>query len=173
MDQIMNQLQEGLVVIVGMLISIGVIYAVIVLQRVKDKLMKQANAIENEEQRKLLTNSIEDMHRVLTSSIVRVDATLKPAILEGIKDGKLDKSELVGLSDIVMQDVVANLKNESLEIISNNVGDVQLYIQGELEKELAKLKIENVIPNVNLGSDEELAKALATIEELKKQLKAK
>lgn len=173
MEQIIQTLQDGAITIVCLLISIGVVYAVIYLTKFKEKLIAQTEGIKDENQRKLLTNAIEDMHRILVSSVVRVDAQLKPELVNAIKDGKIDKSELGKLSDVVVGDVLGQLQADSIKALNDNIGDVEKYIQGELEKTLADLKAQGTLPTLDLDknvSREEYDNALALIEELKKEI---
>jgi hypothetical protein len=100
----------------------------------KDMLIKDTAA------RKIFDTAIEDMKGLIKTNITSAETTLKPAILQAIADGKVDKSELSSLATLVNNNVLKQLGTDSLAILNKNLGDLNSYLPSKTEEILAELK---------------------------------
>ena len=165
MERLQNQIQTSIFTILGLLITLGTLYAVVYLNKAIAKVKAQALTVEDDRQRKILTDTIDRVHKLLVTNIVAVEQTTKKALIESSADGKISKEDLQNLAVEVKNNVINQLGEGSIEILSQTYGDINGYITAELEKQIADLKGQVMLPK---GS--ELEEAQKMIEEAKKEL---
>ena len=165
MEGLQNQINESLYTIVGLLISLATIYIVIYLNKLISKAKIEAKKIEDEQQRKLVVDGLEDLRRTLVKNIVATEETTKQAMIKS-KQGNLTKEDYKKLAEEVFNKTKDQLSNDTLDLLSRNYDNLDSYIQSELEEQLKQVKLENA----NMVSSDEYNKALLEIKQLKEQL---
>ena len=65
---------------------------------------------------------------MITKSVIATNETLGKAIKDGLADGKTNREELLALKDIVIEDVKAQLSQDSKDLISSEIEDLNAYI---------------------------------------------
>ena len=133
LNEILQTLVTGVVSLAGILTTIYVNKAI---ELVKLK----AQAVKDEQAKNILTNALNNVDELICTNIVAVENTLKPQILEAIKDGKIDKSELNNLSLVVKENVINQMGQQTNTIINEALSDVNSYLESRIEKILADLK---------------------------------
>ena len=165
MEGLQNQINESLYTIVGLLISLATIYVVIYLNKLISKAKIEAKKIEDEQQRKLVVDGLEDLRRTLVKNIVATEETTKQAMIKS-KQGNLTKEDYKKLAEEVLIKTKDQLSNDTLNLLSRNYDNLNSYIESELEAQLKEVKLQNM----NMVTATEYEDALKEIEELKKQL---
>ena len=165
MESLQNQINESLYTIVGLLISLATIYVVIYLNKLISKAKIEAKKIEDEQQRKLVVDGLEDLRRTLVKNIVATEETTKQAMIKS-KQGNLTKEDYKKLAEEVLIKTKDQLSNDTLDLLSRNYDNLDSYIKSELEEQLKQVKLENA----NMVSSDEYNKALSEIKQLKEQL---
>ena len=165
MEGLQNQINESLYTIVGLLISLATIYVVIYLNKLISKAKIEATKIEDEQQRKLVVDGLEDLRRTLVKNIVATEETTKQAMIKS-KQGNLTKEDYKKLAEEVLIKTKDQLSNDTLSLLSRNYDNLNSYIESELEAQLKEVKLQNM----NMVTATEYEEALKEIEELKKQL---
>ena len=165
MEGLQNQINESLYTIVGLLISLATIYVVIYLNKLISKAKIEATKIEDEQQRKLVVDGLEDLRRTLVKNIVATEETTKQAMIKS-KQGNLTKEDYKKLAEEVLIKTKDQLSNDTLNLLSRNYDNLNSYIESELEVQLKEVKLQNM----NMVTATEYEEALKEIEELKKQL---
>ena len=165
MEGLQNQINESLYTIVGLLISLATIYVVIYLNKLISKAKIEAKKIEDEQQRKLVVDGLEDLRRTLVKNIVATEETTKQAMIKS-KKGNLTKEDYKKLAEEVLIKTKDQLSNDTLSLLSRNYDNLNSYIESELEAQLKEVKLQNM----NMVTATEYEEALKEIEELKKQL---
>ena len=164
-EGLQNQINESLYTIVGLLISLATIYVVIYLNKLISKAKIEAKKIEDEQQRKLVVDGLEDLRRTLVKNIVATEETTKQAMIKS-KQGNLTKEDYKKLAEEVLIKTKDQLSNDTLSLLSRNYDNLNSYIESELEAQLKEVKLQNM----NMVTATEYEEALKEIEELKKQL---
>ena len=164
-EGLQNQINESLYTIVGLLISLATIYVVIYLNKLISKAKIEAKKIEDEEQRKLVVDGLEDLRRTLVKNIVATEETTKQAMIKS-KQGNLTKEDYKKLAEEVLIKTKDQLSNDTLSLLSRNYDNLNSYIESELEAQLKEVKLQNM----NMVTATEYEDALKEIEELKKEL---
>ena len=165
MEGLQNQINESLYTIVGLLISLATIYVVIYLNKLISKVKIEATKIEDEQQRKLVVDGLEDLRRTLVKNIVATEETTKQAMIKS-KQGNLTKEDYKKLAEEVLIKTKDQLSNDTLSLLSRNYDNLNSYIESELEAQLKEVKLQNM----NMVTATEYEDALKEIEELKKEL---
>ena len=165
MEGLQNQINESLYTIVGLLISLATIYVVIYLNKLISKAKIEVTKIEDEQQRKLVVNGLEDLRRTLVKNIVATEETTKQAMIKS-KQGNLTKEDYKKLAEEVLIKTKDQLSNDTLSLLSRNYDNLNSYIESELEAQLKEVKLQNM----NMVTATEYEEALKEIEELKKEL---
>ena len=165
MEGLQNQINESLYTIVGLLISLATIYVVIYLNKLISKVKIEATKIEDEQQRKLVVDGLEDLRRTLVKNIVATEETTKQAMIKS-KQGNLTKEDYKKLAEEVLIKTKDQLSNDTLSLLSRNYDNLNSYIESELEAQLKEVKLQNM----NIVTATEYEEALKEIEELKKEL---
>ena len=165
MEGLQNQINESLYTIVGLLISLATIYVVIYLNKLISKAKIEATKIEDEQQRKLVVDGLEDLRRTLVKNIVATEETTKQAMIKS-KQGNLTKEDYRKLAEEVLIKTKDQLSNDTLSLLSRNYDNLNSYIESELEAQLKEVKLQNM----NMVTATEYEDALKEIEELKKEL---
>ena len=164
-EGLQNQINESLYTIVGLLISLATIYVVIYLNKLISKAKIEVTKIEDEQQRKLVVDGLEDLRRTLVKNIVATEETTKQAMIKS-KQGNLTKEDYKKLAEEVLIKTKDQLSNDTLSLLSRNYDNLNSYIESELEAQLKEVKLQNM----NMVTATEYEEALKEIEELKKQL---
>ena len=165
MEGLQNQINESLYTIVGLLISLATIYVVIYLNKLISKAKIEVTKIEDEQQRKLVIDGLEDLRRTLVKNIVATEETTKQAMIKS-KQGNLTKEDYKKLAEEVLIKTKDQLSNDTLSLLSRNYDNLNSYIESELEAQLKEVKLQNM----NMVTATEYEDALKEIEELKKEL---
>ena len=165
MDIILNKLNESATTLLPYIIELLTLVAIIYITRLINKVKVEANKIQNEDERKLLMDSLEDVRRTLVKNMVRINETSKQAILKS-NNGNLTEEDKKKLLTEAIESTKNQISNDVLNMISRRYDDVNGYLEATLEHELRNMKLEEV-GQVN---SKEYEDALKEIEELKKEL---
>ena len=165
MDIILNKLNESATTLLPYIIELLTLVAIIYITRLINKVKVEANKIQNEDERKLLMDSLEDVRRTLVKNMVRVNETSKQAILKS-NNGNLTEEDKKKLLTEAIESTKNQISNDALNMISRRYDDVNGYLEATLEHELRNMKLEEV-GQIN---SKEYEDALKEIEELKKEL---
>lgn len=140
----MEMLQESalqlLSVVLGGLIAIATAYIGLWVAKATQKAKIEVSRLEDERVKVMFNNAIEKTERLIKTNIVAMENTLKKELLEAIKDGKVDKSELGYLAVKVRENVLNQLTDGTLDILNGGIKDINSYIEVKIEEVLAEVK---------------------------------
>lgn len=140
MELIQSQLVDLLTLVITGAISIASVYATIYIQKIVKRAKMEAEKIEDENIEAIINNTIDRTQALIQANVIAMEQTLVKEIKESIKDEKLTKDELKGIAQKVRENVLNQLGEGSVEILNKTLGDVNGYIEAEIEKTLAELK---------------------------------
>lgn len=122
------------------ILNIGAGYLVYYIKQIADKAKIKNQENENEKQKILIDNAIDRLDLLITKSVIATNETLGKAIKDGLADGKTNREELLALKDIVIEDVKAQLSQDSKDLISSEIEDLNAYISNSIEVALKSIK---------------------------------
>jgi len=139
MEQI---LVDSLTKILISLLSLAVSYGLFYISKAKANLANAtAQNIKDESQKKLIQDALDRVALIASNVVARTEQVSASAIREAVKDGKIDKTELEQLGKNAVDDVYAQLKDETKDLLENELSDLQKYITDVVEAEVLKLKV--------------------------------
>ena len=83
------------------------------------------------------------LNSLLVTNITNTENTLKKTLIEASKDNKLTKEDFDLLKNNVAENVISQLSNDTTDIISKEVGDINDFVNIKLEEVLANLKADS------------------------------
>lgn len=96
--------------------------------------------IKNEDVRNIVSNTLNSIESLIKTNITNVEQVSKPIIVQAIKDGKVDKTELTKLSSEVKEKVLAQMSDDTLNILNKNIKDTDSFLSSKIEEILAQMK---------------------------------
>lgn len=131
---------EGITTLVISCIGLLAAYATYGIHKVTAKVKAQTVQIKNEEARRLLNNALEDVEELTIVTVAAIEQQTAKQMREAVKDGKVDRTELVKLSSIALDEIAAAVKPETHKIIQEHFGSFKDYVSKLIEEKVLKLK---------------------------------
>ena len=132
---------ELLKVILLGVINVGVVYASIYLNKLKDKAISEINKnniIKENAQKDLVKNAINRLDDLITESVESAQLTTVKEIKESNTDNI--KEQLNKLKEEMIVNVVGQLSTKSKELINMEINDINSYVSTKIESTLGELK---------------------------------
>ena len=137
MQESINQLLE--VVVMG-LFTIGMAGITYGIQVVVNKIKVQTAKIKNEDQKAIIDNTLDRLKDMVYTGVQATEVSFGKELRQSVKDGKIDKSELLNLKSVVQGEVLAGMDVKMQEVIELGVGDINVYISQLIEVALNDIK---------------------------------
>lgn len=170
MEQLQEQVIQLFTIILGGLLSIASVYVTIYVNKAIQKAKLESAKIQDEQARVIANKTLDQVNMLIQTNVVAMEQTVVKGIKEGIADGKITKEELSNVANQVRENVLAQLSQGSVDILNSTLGDVNGYVNAQIEKQLAELKGQLTIGGV---TPEEFLAMQKQLEELKKQMESK
>lgn len=133
----MEILNETLVNVLTTAITGGLMILIV---GVFNYLKAKKDLIKDEQIRNIVSNTLNDVESLIKTNITNVEQVSKPIIVQAIKDGKVDKTELTKLSTEVKEKVLAQMNDDMLDILNLNIKDTDSFLSSKIEEILAQMK---------------------------------
>ncbi|PYG86722.1 hypothetical protein LY28_02748 [Ruminiclostridium sufflavum DSM 19573] len=140
METIQSTVSEAAVTIVLSLIGLLAAYATYGIHKVTQKVKTQTVQIKDDTARQLLSSALEDVEELTVVTVAALEQTTAKQLREFVKDGKVDRAELVALSKQAADEITAAVKPEAQKIIEENFGSFRGYVSKLIEEKVLKLK---------------------------------
>lgn len=121
-------------------ITIASAYMTVFVAKATEKAKLESKKIEDERQRRMLQDALDNIDSLLKTNIIALENTTKKEMLEAIADGKIEKDELKTLAVKVKENVLIQLGNDSIDILCSSMGDVNGYLEARVEELLVQIK---------------------------------
>ena len=132
---------ELLKVILLGVINVGVVYASIYLDKLKEKAISEINKnniIKENAQKDLVKNAISRLDNLIIESVESAQLTTVKEIKESNTDNI--KEQLNKLKEEMIVNVVGQLSTKSKELINMEINDINSYVSTKIESTLGELK---------------------------------
>lgn len=137
MDEMLKEL--AMTVLTGAL-AIGAAYASLYFKRLGNKVQKEIAQIENEDQRELFSNAIEDCNTIAYKTVAAIEQTTAKALREAVKSGTANREDLVRLSQQAVSEIYRTMTKETMDVLQDNIGDLNTYLKNTVEEKLLEVK---------------------------------
>lgn len=132
-DPILEVLMESLVTIVIALIGLAVAYGTHYIKKASQRLQEKSEM-------ELVDNLIANVEHVVLVTVEAAEQRVAKDLRDAVKDGKVDRAELLAVADSVKEQVLATLSNESIELLKKTFGDIETLIENMIESAVAQVK---------------------------------
>ena len=140
MEQLQAQVIQAIGAILLALLGLLSAYIVQLINKVKVRTEVETAKIKDESQRQLINDALNRVQQLANDTVVATEQSIARELRESVKDGKIERSELVALGKQVSTDVYAQLTPQTKELLSQEITDIQSYIENAVEKALFELK---------------------------------
>lgn len=96
--------------------------------------------IKDENLKKIINDSLARLEDLVTKGVKSAEVSVGSYLREMVKDGKVDRSELVALKDVVKDEVLAGLSDDFKANVEAGVGDINTYVNQLIEIKLDEIK---------------------------------
>ena len=96
--------------------------------------------LSDENQKQLVNDALDRTSTIVEKTIVAANETLVKEVTAATEDNKITKEDGERILASVKSDVLSQLSDDAKELLSTEIGDLELYIEKEVETTLAKLK---------------------------------
>ena len=140
----MELIQEALLSLLSAVVigAIGLLttYATSYFKQAIAKVKAQVEKLSDENQKQLVNDALDRTSTIVEKTIVAANETLVKEVTATTEDNKITKEDGEKILASVKSDVLSQLSDDAKELLSTEIGDLELYIEKEVETTLAKLK---------------------------------
>lgn len=140
MTAIVSVASTTLANIVLAVIALAGAYAVYYIRLAGAQVKAQTKRIEDTAAREQLENALDDVVNLATVSVNAMEQTTAQAIRDKVKEGKINREELLDLGRQVFREVKAAISSEAQRVITENLGSFDNYLTKCIEDAVLKVK---------------------------------
>ena len=140
MEIITSAASTALANIVLAVIALAGAYAVHQIRLAGAQVKAQTKQIEDKTARELLENALDDVVNLATVSVNAMEQTTAQAVRDKVKEGKVDREELLELGRKVFQEVKDAIAPEAQRVITKSLGSFDAYLTKCIEDAVLKVK---------------------------------
>lgn len=137
MEEALLQLLQN--VALGVLSILGA-YIIKATREYSNKLIVQSNSIKSEEQKELVQKAINRLTELTVKTTQTAEVTLVKGIKDSTSDGKITKEDGQAMLQLVKEEVLNMATEDVKELASQEINDLDLYIEKVVEVTLAQIK---------------------------------
>ena len=137
--EIQQALNDFLTTIITL--GLGLLAGVIALyvEKLKVKIKEETMKIRDEKTRELVNNAIDRLDKLIDDNVQAAQVTLVEQIKKGAVDG-YDIQDLKDVKQVVVENIYAQLTEDSKQLIETEIRDLDLYVNNKIEIVLAQIK---------------------------------
>lgn len=122
-------------------LGLGLLAGVIALyvEKLKVKIKEETAKIRDEQTRALVDSAIDRLDKLIDDNVQFAQVTLVDQIKKGAVDG-YDIQDLKDVKQVVVENIYAQLTDESKKLIETEIRDLDLYVNNKIEVVLGRIK---------------------------------
>ena len=140
MEQFLETATNILMPVVLALISLGASYVILYLNKAKARIQLETDKIQDDKQKALVNGAIEQLDDVALKTINLFENTLVKELKEKTDDNKLSKDDAKVVCDTVVSEIMAQLTEDSKNLLNTQSNNLEVYIRGEVETLINSIK---------------------------------
>jgi hypothetical protein len=95
-----------------------------------------------------ILQALDNASALVESTVNEANVTLMAGVREAAQDGVISKEEALKVKNKVLSQVKDNLPPKATALIVANLGDLDLYLGGQIEKKVVEAKAEATMTNI-------------------------
>ena len=132
-DPILAYALDALVTLVIGLIALAVAYGTRYLRLLSNRLQEQVK-------HDLIANTIARLEKTVVVTVQAAEQKVAADLREKVKDGKIERSELLAVAENVKTEVLNTLGEEAVSVLQDTFGDINTLIENYIEATVLELK---------------------------------
>lgn len=140
MDTVQQFFSQLVINLILAMIPLLAAYSINAIHKLTQKAQLETKRIKEEEQRKLLTDALEDIEILTSKTVTDIEQTTAKALRSLVKEGIKDKAELESLANKAFNEIAEAVKPESKALIQKNFGNFSKYLTKAIESKVFELK---------------------------------
>ena len=122
-------------------LGLGLLAGVIALyvEKLKVKIKEETAKIRDEQTRALVDSAIDRLDKLIDDHVQFAQVTLVDQVKKGAVDG-YDVQDLKDVKQVVVENIYAQLTDESKKLIETEIRDLDLYVNNKIEVVLGRIK---------------------------------
>lgn len=122
-------------------LGLGLLAGVIALyvEKLKVKIKEETAKIKDEQTRALVDSAIDRLDKLIDDNVQFAQVTLVDQIKKGAVDG-YDVQDLKDVKQVVIENIYAQLTDDSKKLIETEIRDLDLYVNNKIEVVLGRIK---------------------------------
>lgn len=137
MNEAINQMLTSILIA---LISLAASYAVLYINKLKEKAMVETAKLKDEKHRQLVNDALDQLNRLAAKTITKIEQTAASEIRQAVKDGKTDKEKLKALAVKAYDEIYLTLKPEYRKLLEKELGSFSKYLEDTIEEKVFEIK---------------------------------
>lgn len=129
----------AVIVITGVLGILGT-YITMLINKAKVKMEQETQAIQDKALRDLTNQALDNTMELVKVNVIKANETLVKEIKDKAQDGTVNRNELVEIGNVVKEDVLEQIPEQTYQLLNSTIGDVSKYVEALIEKTLVELK---------------------------------
>ncbi len=139
-EQLISQVTTVMVEILLALLSLGCAYLTLYLKRAAARVMAETEHIQDRHQAELLKTAIARLDDIATRTVEKLEQTVAGELREKVRDGRIDRSELLRLGEKAYTEVLDILEPGVQQVLQDSLGDFHTYVKNTIESKVLQLK---------------------------------
>jgi len=149
MDQLTQEMTQILLNVVLAVISLGGMYAVLYINKAKQKLLLEAQVITDQSQRQLVNQALYRLEDVARTTVEKLEQTTAKTLRQAVKEGKADEAKLKALAKDAYEEIMYTLSPKVKDVLSAEIKDLETYTLSVIEQKVAEVKRKNTTTSNN------------------------
>lgn len=137
MNEIVSQVIMNIVIA---LIGLAASYAIMLINKAKQKIDVETEQIKDDKQRALARDALEQVNILAAKTVTSIEQTTAKALREAVKDGKTNREDLLELANEAHMNILQELKPKYREVLEKEISDTNQYIMDTIEEKVHELK---------------------------------
>lgn len=139
-EQLISQVTTVMVEILLALLSLGCAYLTLYLKRAAARVRAETEHIQDRHQAELLKTAIARLDDIATRTVEKLEQTVAGELREKVRDGRIDRSELLRLGEKAYTEVLDILEPGVQQVLQDSLGDFHTYVKNTIESKVLQLK---------------------------------
>lgn len=133
---IMNVVTEVTIALIGLASA----YALVLIKKGINKALAETKKIQDDRQRDLVNTALHTLDALTEKTVTSIEQTTAKEIRVAVKDGKVDRQELLDLSERAYDEITGQLKGDYKKALEETFLDLDKYIMDTIESQVLKVK---------------------------------
>ena len=139
-EQIQPAVMDLVVSVATALVGLASACAIYYIRQATAKVQAETARIQDQAQAELIRHATQRLEDVAEKTVAKIEQTVAGELRQAVKDGKVDRAQLLALGKKAYDEVLATVEPEVVQVLQENLGDLKSYLESTIEAQVKKLK---------------------------------